>query len=291
MALFRRIQIRRFLATVYADNLFFLASAIAFDALLAAIPLALLYLAVFGYVVDAQAAARGDLSSVLELILPAATETRGAPLGQIEEMITAVVNSRRELSFYGIPLFLVFSTRLFSSARIALDGVLGVTTKRRWRHDLLYDLLMVIITTAMFTAGSAMTIPAFDSGVINRIAVHALALVFGAILFFAVYYLAPTKKMLWSTAVIAAFVVSVIFELSKILFGTYVVEFVTVSRVISHANAFAMLLFVFWIYFAAMIFLVGAEIAKAREIRLGRVPWEDVQPVSGGHRRGFYSLR
>ncbi len=39
----------------------------------------------------------------------------------------------------------------------------------------------------------------------------------------------------------------------------------TLNRVISHANAIAVLLFVFWIYLAALLFLLGGEIAKAVE--------------------------
>ena len=57
----RKIRVRRFLVTVYRDHVLFLASALSFDALLAAIPLALLVLAILGV---------EDLRSVIEVVMP-----------------------------------------------------------------------------------------------------------------------------------------------------------------------------------------------------------------------------
>ena len=82
------------------------------------------------------------------------------------------------------------------------------------------------------------------------------------------YYLASTDKLKWHVALI----ISVIFEISKFLFGIYLVHFATVNRVISHANAIAVLLFVFWIYLTALLFLLGGEIAKAVEEALDCPP-------------------
>ena len=253
----RKIRVRRFLVTILQDKVPFLASALSFDALLAAIPLALLFLAVLG---------AKELRSALEVIMPAHTASPTA-LTTAERIFTAVVDSRRELSQYGIPLFLFFSTRLFSSVRIALDQIRDVKTRRRFFHDLAYDLLLVAITTGLFAANSWVSLPALGFWGLDRLAAQALAVGFGTVLFFAVYFLAPTEKLEWQDALLVAFIVSILFEVSKILFGVYLTQFATVNRVISHANAIAVLLFVFWIYLIALIFLVGGEIAKAVEER------------------------
>ena len=55
----RKIGIRGFLTTIVHDNVLFLASGLSFDALLAAIPLALVFLAVMG---------SDDLRAVLDMI-------------------------------------------------------------------------------------------------------------------------------------------------------------------------------------------------------------------------------
>ena len=252
----RKIRVRRFLVTVYRDHVLFLASALSFDALLASIPLAFLVLAILGV---------EDLRSVIEVVMPTGAGDPGAPLSNAERIINSVVASRRELSLYGVPLFLLFSTRLFSSARIALDNIRGVKTPRRLVHDLAFDIILVVLTTALFAANSFVSVPAFGFAGFERFAAHLLAIGFGTVLFFSVYFLAPTTRLEWHTALLVAFVVAVIFEVSKVWFGVYLVQFATVNRIISHANGIAVLLFVLWIYLTALLFLMGGEIANAVE--------------------------
>ncbi len=256
----RKIQSRTFLGSIYHDNLLFLASGVSFDALLAAIPLALLFLAILG--VD-------DLRAVLDVIMPTVPGQASAPLSGAERLLNSVVASRRELSLYGAPLFLLFSTRMFASARIALDQILGVQNRRRFVHDLAYDLLMVLTTTMLFAANSYVTVPAFLSSGLGQLAARILAIGFGTVLFSSVYFLAPTKRLEWHNVLLVGLIVSVMFEISKTLFGVYIVKFTTVNRLISHANAIAVLLFVFWFYIMAVIFLLGGEIAKAVKERRG----------------------
>jgi membrane protein len=252
----RKIRVRRYLSTVYSDNVLFLASALSFDALLAAVPLALLFLALVG--VD-------ELRIALDVIMPSPAEGGAEPLSAAEQIFDAVVESRRQLSLYAVPLFLLFSTRLFSSVRIALDSIRNVRTRRRFLHDFLYDLILVIATTTLFAANSYVSVPALGSSDLEALAAHLLAIGFGSVLFFVVYFMAPTVKLEWHTAALVAFLIAVIFEIFKVLYGVYLAQFATLNRVISHANAIAVLLFVFWIYLTAILFLMGGEIAKAVE--------------------------
>lgn len=252
----RKIRVRRFLSTIYSDNVLFLASALSFDALLAAVPLALLFLALLG---------ADELRVALDVIMPSPVGGGEEPLSAAEKIFTAVVVSRRELSLYGVPLFLLFSTRLFASVRIALDSIRAVRTRRRFLHDLLYDLILVVATTTLFAANSYVSVPALGSSGLEALAAHLLAIGFGTVLFFVVYFMAPTEKLEWHTAALVAFLVAVLFEIFKVLFGVYLVQFGTGNRIISHANAIAVLLFVLWIYLTAILFLMGGEIAKAVE--------------------------
>ena len=252
----RKIRVRRYLRTVYTDNVLFLASALSFDALLAAVPLALLFLSLVG---------AEELRVSLDVIMPSPTEGGEEPLFAAEQIFDAVLASRRQLSLYAIPLFLLFSTRLFASVRIALDSIRAVRTRRRFLHDLLYDLILVVATTTLFAANSYVTVPALGSSGLETLAAHLLAIGFGSVLFFVVYFMAPTEKLEWHTAALVAFLIAVIFEIFKVLYGVYLAQFATAYRIISHANAIAVLLFVFWIYLTAILFLMGGEIAKAVE--------------------------
>ena len=88
------------------------------------------------------------------------------------------------------------------------------------------------------------------------------AFLFSTLLFFTVYSLAPTRKPRWDLSLVGALAASFTFEGSKFLFGIYLRNFVTVDRVISNANAIALMLFALWIYVVAVIFLLGGEVAK-----------------------------
>jgi membrane protein len=260
-------RVRRFLVSAWQDHVLFLASALSFDALLVAVPLILLYISVFGYVLNVSPEDIGAVRSALQLVLPDHGAGVGDPLAQAERLIDRVVASRQEFSLFGIPLFILFSTRLFASVRIALDRVLGVETKRRWRHDLLHDLGLVVIVTGLFSANTLLTLPFFGELLNNSIVSHGVAMMFSTVLFFVVYSLSPTQKPRWDLSLVAAVAAAVTFEVSKILFGVYLRTFVTVDRLISNANAIALLLFALWIYVTTLIFLLGGEVAKSRHER------------------------
>jgi membrane protein len=86
------------------------------------------------------------------------------------------------------------------------------------------------------------------------------------LLFFIVYLTAPSRRVGWDTALVASIVVSLGFEIVKRLYGVYLARFATFDRVLSNANAIALLLFVLWIYVIAFIFVVGAEVAQTYDL-------------------------
>lgn len=256
--------IARFVKTSHRDNVLFLASALSFDALLAAIPLALLFVALIGFFLQGQSSA--DIGSVLQLMLPSHGVGEENPLAKAEMIIQTVIGSRSQLSLYGVPLFLLFSTRLFASVRVALNQVLLVHVRRGFFRALGVDMILVVITTLLFAANSVVSFPVFDSSLIDQLVGNLLAVAFGIILFFMVYSIAPDEPMAWDTALIAATAVSIGFEIAKVLFSFYLANIATIDTLISHANAVAIILFVFWIYYSALIFLLGAEVAKVHTV-------------------------
>jgi len=254
-----------FFVSAYRDDVFFMAAALSFNALLTAIPFAMLFLAVLGYVLNTPGAAAESIRSIFQLILPDQAGLTGAPMARAEELITTVIESRAEFSRYGIPLFLVFSTRMFRTARVALDGILGASPTRRWFFGLLRDFVLVIATSVLFAASAIIAIPAMGSSLVQQVLANVLAVAFSTMLFFLVYSLAPSRKLQRHTALLAAFITSFAFEAAKILYGIYLAEYATSNQIISEQNAIAVLLFVGWIYYTAAIFLLGGEFAKAYE--------------------------
>ena len=255
-------RLRRFFVTAWRDNVLFMASALSFDGLLTAVPLILLFFSIFGFIMNVRPEDVDALGQLLQRVFPDHGTGVGDPLAQAERLIMRVIQSRTEFTLYGVPLFLIFSTRLFASTRVALDQVMGVATKRRWRHDLIHDVGLVLIVTTMFAANAVVTVPVLRSIWAAQIVRVVSAFLFSTLLFFTVYSLAPTKKPRWDLSLVGALAASFTFEGSKFLFGIYLTNFVTVDRVISNANAIALMLFALWIYVVAVIFLLGGEVTK-----------------------------
>jgi YihY family inner membrane protein len=254
-----------FFLSAYRDDVFFMAAALSFNALLTTIPFAMLFLSVLGYILNTPGAAAESIRSILSLILPDQTGFTGAPMARTEELITTVIESRADFSRYGIPLFLVFSTRMFRTARVALDRILGESPRRRWFFGIMRDGVLVIATSILFVASAIIAIPARGSGLIQLVLANVLAVAFSTMLFYLVYSLAPSRKLHRHTALLAAFLTSFAFEAAKILYGIYLAEYATSSQLISEENAIAVLLFVGWVYYTSAIFLLGGEFAKAYE--------------------------
>jgi membrane protein len=72
--------------------------------------------------------------------------------------------------------------------------------------------------------------------------------------------------MRWDTALVAAAVAALGFEIAKKLYSLYLANFATIDRLISNTNAIALLLLVVWIYAIAVIFLFGGEVAETYDL-------------------------
>jgi membrane protein len=127
--------------------------------------------------------------------------------------------------------------------------------------------LLLAVTAALLIAANALTsvfVP--DTSWWGRLAATLSAYGFAVLLFFIVYLTAPSRRVGWDTALVASIVVSLGFEIVKRLYGVYLARFATFDRVLSNANAIALLLFVLWIYVIAFIFVVGAEVAQTYDL-------------------------
>lgn len=258
--------VRRTATGAYEDNIFFLASALTFDLLLASIPFALLALAALGYVVHAGDGSPDEVRRLLTLLLPSAGNAPAAPLQRAERLFTGVLESRTQLSIYGLPLFLWFATRFYSGARAALNEVFDTEESRSYFLGKLTDLGLVLVTLALVLANTLATVLVSGLPFLGRFAASLSAFAAGVLLFFIVYTVAPSRRVKWDTALVAATVAALGFEIAKVLFGMYVSNFATVDRLISNANAIAAILFVVWIYLTACLFLLGGEVADTYDL-------------------------
>ncbi len=251
----------------YEDNILFLASALTFQALLAALPIVLLALATLGYFVHSADDAVGDVMHLLENVIPSAGPAERDPFRQVERFIEGVKDSRARLSIYGLPLFLWFSTRFFSGARSALNDIFDTQESRPWFVGIGVDFFLVIATLVLVSLNAALSVRMMQFPWLGRFASGMSTFALGVTSFFVIYVMAPTRRVRWDTALIAAVVAALGFEVTKKFYYIYLVQFTTVDRLISNTNAIALLLLVVWMYATVCVFLLGAEVGEIYDMR------------------------
>ena len=257
--------IRRTIEAAYEDNVPFLASALAFDILLTAIPFVGLALAAVGYLVQHQIATQQlNVHDLLQRFLPDETTA----FARVEDALGALVAQRGRLTLVGVPLFLWFSTRLFGGLRAALNEVFDTDERRPWPVAKLLDLAMVLVAGTLLVANAYLTtIAGFFANV------GALAL--GTLFFFLIFKFLPSRQIYWRTGLVASAFCAVGFEVAKRLYALYVARFATLDRLASDANVLGFLLFLLWLYYTAYLFLLGGEVAETYDLmrmrRLQRV--------------------
>jgi membrane protein len=269
---------RRTFEAAFEDNIPFLASALSFDLLLTMIPFVALLLAALGFLVQHQVTTQQvDLHELLGRLLPSTAEgVPEAAFTQVERALAGVVRQRVQLTAVGLPLFLWFSTRLFSGLRAALNEVFDTDERRPWPLAKLLDLAMVLCTGTLLVLGALLTTwEARNAGLVGRsfaldwlwrLSLELIAFGLGVALFFTIFKLLPSRRIHWRTALVAAVFCALGFEVAKRLYALYVVRFATFDRVASDANIVALFLFLLWVYYTAYLFLLGGEVAEMYDL-------------------------
>lgn len=270
-----------------------LASALTFDALLAIIPLGILVIAGLGYLLDRTAYfGAADPGQLIANFLPAHV-TRGGgpdPAGVAERLLETVRNFRSSLTWVMVPAFLWFGSRLFAGVRVALTQVFGARARQRHDQPVLDFLLMyffaklrdlrmigVVLGLAIFSTllsagvallnlGGIQTAPwSFFATGLGRLLAELVVIASTLVLFTLLYRYASPKRLHWRGALLAGSVATIGFEIARRLFGLYL-SYIARGGVFSvDANIGAGLLFILWMWYMALVFLLGAVAARVWE--------------------------
>jgi membrane protein len=263
------------------DNIFFLAGGLAFNILLAVVPFALLLLTGVAYLLNHSAeASTQEVTALIERLLPAS-------LGGARDLLLGVVNdaiaTRGRVGVLSAVTFIWFSTRLFGSLRSVLADVFDIEQERGIVAGKIFDIQVTVVSTLLVVAYSALSAYlaiATSRGVqvLQRVGVRedvmggveywagrGVAFAFIVTLFFGLYKYLPIRRIRWQTALLAAMFTSACLELAKAAFAYYIARFDPGSLYTGTLAAFVIV--VFWVYYAAMIFILGGEVAQVYDLR------------------------
>jgi membrane protein len=276
--------VRGFLRRVYEkagdDNIFFLAGAIAFNLVVAIIPLLLFAVGIAGLVLSARF---GDPAAVLVNRLLEFVPAIGGSVNltqTVRDAIDGIVEGRAGFTAVGAVLLIWFSTRLVGTLRAVLREVFDIAQDRGIVGGKIFDIKAVVIGGALILVNLGVTTEMEsirDLGISYfgvagrtltvleigwRIAVSYLT---AWVLFLGVYRYVPARWIPWQTALVAATFTATLFELLKYGFGFYVTELADYGS--TYGNLIAIAVLFFWIYYGSVVFILGGEVAQVWTMR------------------------
>lgn len=272
--------VRRVWNGLAEDNAFFLAGGIAFSLLLALVPLVLLLVVGLSFTLGRHPEqALGTVVRLTETFLPADAFEAGAVL---RTMVEDVLRTRGAVGIGAAIGFVWTSTRLFGSLRAVLSLVLdrsdrGIVAGKLFDvvasfATTLLVVLWVVVSTYLSIASERGTELLAHLGV-RLEAIGALTYVGGrvasfvllALTFYGLYRGLPRRRPSMQATLLAALVAATLFELARHLF-TLVIGVASPGTLYTGTIA-VIVSVVFWMYYGAILFVLGAEVAQAHELR------------------------
>lgn len=275
-------QVAKFWKKFERDDAFLLAAAIAWGVLFAIIPFLALGVGLTGFVLSAIFDDPTD--AVVALF------ARGLPQGALGEdlvgvlraLVGEVLTSRAGLTVVGALIFVWLATRLSGTLRSALATVFETESRRNIVHGKFFDIGAVVIGVLLVTVNIGVTVVVAAMarfGVqlfgLGGPAIAILAQVLGASIAFAsiwtlfilVYRYLPLVRTPWKTTLIAATCSALVHEILKLGFSWYVTEVANYASTLGNLATAALVLL--WIYYGALVFIMGGEVAFLYSVREG----------------------
>ena len=272
--------LRRLWQKSVEDEVFFMAGAIAFNVLIALVPLLILGIGLTGFVLSARF---GDPTDAILALVADNLPQAGEGVALVEAFrapVSSLVERRTGFTVFGA-LFLVWvSTRLVATLRIALREIFDLGRQRGVLMGKLFDIQAVLIGVSLLTLNLGVTV-AFEAtmdygigligvdgstfSIIERLLGHGLAL--GSIwtLFLIAYRYLPARRIPWRTAWVAATFSALVHEALKWGFSWYVTEIADYGSAFGNLATVAVLFF--WIYYGSIVFILGGEVAQVYTMR------------------------
>jgi membrane protein len=263
------------------DDIFFLAGGVAFSILLAAVPFVLLLVSGLGYFLNlSPAASLSRVSQLMDQLLPPES---GPMANVVTSLMNEAIRVRGKVGLASAVTFLWFSTRLFGSLRAVLAVVFDLDHDRGIIEGKLFDAKVTAVATLAMVAYTIMNaylaiattrwqqifiqagVRAAAMSRLTYAGVRSLEVLFVVATFFALYKFLPWRRIGFKTAALAALFGGVLLEIAKAVFAVYLRHFNPGS--LFTGTLAAIVIVIIWVYYAAIIFILGGEVGQVYALR------------------------
>ena len=251
-----------------------LAGSIAYFFLMSFVPFCLLLITIFGYFLGESRAFHDFFAIRLISLFPAATN-------HIISEMTALVTYRR-IGILTFVIYAYFSAQLYLALENAVHKIFYEKTRTTLLLSLFKSLLIVslIVVFVIFSFAATSVVQMLDPmittymglkmgfgvGILIRFVIP-VCLVFLITTTF--YIMVPLKKVTLRDAATGGLFTVFFLDLARHLFTIYVLNTAGQFGAI-YASLSTIVVFLLWIYYAACIFLVGAELVRSLEVEHGK---------------------
>ena len=250
-------------AAFFRNEAFYLAASIAYFLIVSLVPLGLLLVALFGYVLGGNEELYNFLLSKLIDFFPAVTSEI---TGELKNLITF----NKGISVITFFIYGFLALQLFYSIERAMDVIFKVTKKRHFLLSFFWAIfivtLVIIFSIISFTVSSVagffydhpVNILGLQLGYWAAILLKYVAPFLLVLLTFTtVFKIVPHVKVHTRHALAGSMLVTVLLELAKHLF-TFVVKNIGYIGTI-YGSLTTFILFLLWMYYLSCIFLLGGQ--------------------------------
>jgi membrane protein len=250
------------------DECFYLAASISYFSIVSLVPLSLLIITLFGYLMGENQSLYNFMLSGLINLFPTVTEGITAELRRI---ITYKAISVLMLFIYGF-----LSLQLFYSMEHAINVIFKIPKKRHFLLSAFWSIfivtLVIIFLLLSFTVSSVVeilkqySISFFGLEIGYKASIlfkYITPFILVLMTFTTIYIIIPRMKVSWRNALGGAVLVTVMWELAKHFFTWYVKNIIHFGAIYGSLTTF--ILFLLWVFYSSCIFLLGAEFVSTMQ--------------------------
>lgn len=249
------------------DNAASMGAAVAFYTVFSIAPLLIIVIAVAGFVWG-EDAVRGEIIRQLNGLVG-----RDGAAG-VQELLKSADKPVQGITatLMSMVFLIIGSTTVFAELQGALDRIWRVpaaTVTGIWNTvrarllsfglvlGLAFLLLVSLVVSAALAAFSQMTnglLPSWE--VVLQMLNMLVSVSIATVLFAMIYKFMPRAQVAWRDVWVGAMVTAILFEVGKVLIALYVGKSSTISSLTAAGSLVVVLI---WVYYAAQVFLLGAE--------------------------------
>lgn len=254
--------LKRLNSSIGKDRVSTWAAAISFYVMLCAFPLLLLAVA-------AAAQFLGSSDTALHKVMGLVSGASPSSVDLVQGILQELIKSRGALGLIGALALLWTGSQLNVTLEAALNAAWGAPPRPYWESRLLaLGFVVLLLALGLSSLGLSWVMAALrgtDLLGLGRqqwlwsVAGLLLPLLLSFALFLLIYKILPNIRVSWKTAALGAAFAALAWELAKQAFGFYLNRFANYASL--YGSLAGIIILVVWVYYSAMIILIGAEIA------------------------------